>query len=274
MVDITDAVDSRGEAADLPRRGWRSQLEPSRLVGAAALLAGFLAWEIYGRSLENNIFFPTFLSMVEALFGLVQDPVFLEAYRQTLIPFVWGWLASLAFGVVLGLVAGLSQTVWKLVSPYVAFLHALPVSVMVPVVVVGLGIGLVARSMVVFLFGFFEVMLSTAAGIGYISNDIREMTRSFGMGRFRTFRRVIFPGAMPAIMAGLRIGTGRAVVGMVVMELLLVSVGVGRLVARYRAAFESPELYAVVFSLAVFGLVALGLMRRLERYVLRWRRDV
>lgn len=248
-------------------------MEPSRLVGVGAILAGFLAWELYARSLDNNIFFPTFLRMVGALGGLLQDPVFWEAYRQTLIPFVWGWVASMSLGVVLGLAAGLSKTMWQLVSPYVAFFHALPVSVLVPVVVVAVGIGLLARSTVVFLFGFFEVMLSTAAGMAYISDDIREMTRSFGMGRLRAFRRVTLPGAMPAIMAGLRIGTGRAVVGMVVMELLLVSVGVGRLVARYRAAFESPELYAVVFTLATFGLVALTLMRRLEVYTLRWRKD-
>jgi ABC-type nitrate/sulfonate/bicarbonate transport system permease component len=137
--------------------------------------------------------------------------------------------------------------------------------------VVAFGIDLLARSSVVFLFGFFEVMLSTVVGVAYISDDIRDMTRSFGMGSLRAFRRVVLPGAMPAIMAGLRIGTGRAVVGMVVMELLLVSVGVGRLVIRYRALFQSPELYAVVFTLAIFGLAALALMRRLEVYVLRWR---
>ena len=274
MADVgTVGVDGRGVVEPPPRRGLGSLLEPSRLVGAASVLAGILLWELYARSLENNIFFPTFVAMVEALIGLGQDPGFWDAYRQTLIPFFWGWLTSMVAGVLVGLMAGLSKTIWKLVSPYVAFFHALPVSVLVPVVVVAFGIGLVARSSVVFLFGFFEVMLSTVVGIAYISEDIREMTRSFGMGRLRAFRRVVLPGAMPAIMAGLRIGTGRAVVGMVVMELLLVSVGVGRLVLRYRALFQSPELYAVVFTLAIFGLASLAVMRRLEAYVLRWRRE-
>lgn len=275
MADVgTIGVDGRGVAEAPPRQGLRALLEPSRLVGAASILAGLLVWELYARSLENNIFFPTFVAMVEGLVGLVQDPGFWDAYRQTLIPFFWGWMTSMVAGVLVGLVAGLNKTIWKLVSPYVAFFHALPVSVLVPVVVVAFGIGLVARSSVVFLFGFFEVMLSTVVGIAYISEDIREMTRSFGMGRLRAFRRVVLPGAMPAIMAGLRIGTGRAVVGMVVMELLLVSVGVGRLVLRYRALFQSPELYAVVFTLAIFGLASLAVMRRLEAYVLRWRREV
>jgi ABC-type nitrate/sulfonate/bicarbonate transport system permease component len=272
MVDVGNlGVDGRGVVEATPRRGLRSLLEPARLVGAASILAGLVVWELYARSLENNIFFPTFLSMIEGLVGLVQDPGFWDAYRQTLIPFFWGWVTSMLAGVLIGLVAGLSKTIWKLVSPYVAFFHALPVSVLVPVVVVAFGIDLLARSSVVFLFGFFEVMLSTVVGVAYISDDIRDMTRSFGMGPLRAFRRVVLPGAMPAIMAGLRIGTGRAVVGMVVMELLLVSVGVGRLVIRYRALFQSPELYAVVFTLAIFGLAALALMRRLEVYVLRWR---
>jgi ABC-type nitrate/sulfonate/bicarbonate transport system permease component len=241
------------------------------LVGTASILGGFVLWEIYARSLETNIFFPTFGQMVTALVDLLQSPEFWNAYRLTLIPFIYGWISALAAGVLVGLLIGLSKTVRQLTAPYVAFLNALPVSVLVPVVVVALGIGVVARSTVVFLFGFFEVLLSTAAGVRFISDDIRDMARSFGMGTLRRFRRIVIPGAMPAVMAGLRIGTGRAVVGMVVMELLLVSVGVGRLVSRFRGRFDSPSLYALVFTLAVFGLLALGIMRRIEVRALRWR---
>lgn len=274
MADVaTTPAEHRGEAEASPRHRLKALTEPSRLVGAASILAGLVGWELYARSLETNIFFPTFVSMVEALIGLVQDPGFWGAYRLTLIPFIWGWITSMVAGVLVGLVAGINKTFGKLVAPYVAFFHALPVSVLVPVAVVAFGIGLVARSSIVFLFGFFVVLLSTAAGVGYISDDIRDMARSFGMGPIRTFRRIVLPGAMPAIMAGLRVGTGRAVVGMVVMELLLVSVGVGRLVIRYRALFQAPELYALVFTLAVFGLLALAVMRRLETHVLRWRRE-
>jgi len=271
MADVDTSVDSRGEVQTSPRPGRRSFLTPPRLVGAGALVFGFVVWEIYARSLENNIFFPTLGSTVEGLFALLQDPDFWGAYRLTLVPFFWGWITSLAAGVALGLLAGLNKTIWKLLSPYVAFFHALPVSVLVPVTVVAFGIDLLARSSIVFLFGFWEVLLSTVVGISYISDDIKDMTKSFGMGGVRAFRRVVLPGAMPAIMAGLRIGTGRAVVGMVVMELLLVSVGVGRLIIRYRALFQAPLLYALVITLAVFGLVALAGMRRLENHVLRWR---
>lgn len=263
----------RGEAEAAPREGLRSLLEPSRLVGAVAILGGFLLWEFYGRWLETNIFFPTFGQMFVALVDLMQTPDFWDAYRQTLVPFVYGWISAMAAGVLVGLAIGLSHTLRQLTAPYVAFLNALPVSVLVPVVVVALGIGILARSTVVFLFAFFEVLLSTAAGVRYIGDDIREMARAFGMGPLRRFRRIVIPGAMPAIMAGLRIGTGRAVVGMVVMELLLVSVGVGRLVSRFRSGFDSPSLYALVFTLAVFGLVSLAVMRRLEVRALRWRGD-
>jgi len=273
MADVDTRVESRDEVQPLSRRGLPRLLDPPRLVGAAALIVGFLAWEFYARSLENNIFFPTVGSMVEGLVALVQDPDFWAAYRLTLVPFLWGWVTSMIAGVVIGLIAGLNKTAWRLISPYVAFFHALPVSVLVPVMVVAFGIGLLASSSIVFLFGFFEVLLSTVVGVSYISDDIRDMTRSFGMGRVRAFRRVVLPGAMPAIMAGLRIGTGRAVVGMVVMELLLVSVGVGRLIIRYRALFQADLLYALVVTLALFGLLALAGMRRLENYVLRWRGD-
>jgi ABC-type nitrate/sulfonate/bicarbonate transport system permease component len=123
----------------------------------------------------------------------------------------------------------------------------------------------------VFLFAVVEIILNTAAGVRYASRDLIEMARSFKATEWRLFRKVILPDSLPGIMAGVRIGTGRAVVGMVVVEILLVAVGVGLLILRYRARFQSANLYAMVFSLAVFGVVLLTIARLVERRVTRWK---
>ncbi|MDH3463532.1 MAG: ABC transporter permease subunit, partial [Acidimicrobiia bacterium] len=101
--------------------------------------------------------------------------------------------------------------------------------------------------------------------------DLMEMARSFKATEWRLFRKVILPDSLPGIMAGVRIGTGRAVVGMVVVEILLVAVGVGQLILRYRARFQSANLYAVVLSLAVFGVVLLTIARLVERRTTKWK---
>ena len=140
--------------------------------------------------------------------------------------------------------------------------------------VILLGIGYPSRVLVVFLFAVVEITLNTAAGVRYVDRDLVEMGRSFKATEWRLFRKVILPASAPGIMAGVRIGTGRAVVGMVVVEILLVAVGVGRLILRYRGRFQSDNLYAVVLSLIIFGIVLLAVARRVERRVSRWKREL
>lgn len=272
MPDRAESIGPGAGSSSLGTRlgaGFHSRLD--RVVGVAAILAGLLAWELYGRAQETSLFVPTVGETIGALSRLLRTAEFWGGYRETFVPFLWGWMAAIVVGVALGLVVGQSGVARRLSAPYVAFLNALPISTLVPIVVVAMGIGVLARSTVVFLFAIVEVLLSTAAGVRYIGRDVHEMSRSFGMTGLKRFRRVVLPGAMPGIMAGVRIGTGRAVVGMVVVEFLLVSVGVGRLVNRFKDSFSSPELYAVVVTLAIFGLGVLAAVRRLELYVLRWR---
>lgn len=271
MPEQAKSISPRAGSAPRTRLGGRSEFRPERLVGAAAILAGLLAWELYGRAQETSLFVPTLGETLGALAELATTREFWSSYQQTMVPFLYGWVAALVVGVVLGLIVGQSGVARRLSAPYVAFLNALPISTLVPIVVIAMGIGILARSAVVFLFAIVEVLLSTAAGVRYIGEDINEMARSFGMRGVKRFRRVVLPGAMPGIMAGVRVGTGRAVVGMVVVELLLVSVGVGRLINRFKDGFNSPELYAVVLTLAIFGLGVLAAVRRLEVHMLRWR---
>lgn len=240
------------------------------MVGAGSLLAGALVWQIYGMTRENNLFIPTFTQTVAALLEQTATAEFWQSYAKTLVPFVFGWLSALAVGIAFGVAMGLLPTLSKLSMPYFAFLNALPVSALVPLVVIAFGINVVAGATLVFLFAIVDVVLTSAAGVRYVDKDLVEMARSFGMGPVRRFRRVIWPGAMPGVMAAVRVGTGRAIVGMVVMELLLVSSGVGKLITRYKDMFQSADLYAVVMSLGIFGLVMLGLTRALERRALSW----
>jgi ABC-type nitrate/sulfonate/bicarbonate transport system permease component len=233
-----------------------------------------LIWELYGRAQETTLFFVPFTSVVASLWELVRTAEFWDAYRQTFIPFIWGWLLSLVVGIALGLLIGRFRVFEALTRPYVTFLNALPVSTLVPIAVILLGIGYPSRILVVFLFGVIEVTLNTAAGVRYVDRELVEMGESFNGSHWRLFRKVILPAAVPGIMAGVRIGTGRAVVGMVVVEILLVAVGMGRLILRYRGRFQSAELFAVVLALILFGILLQVLARRVERRVSRWKYEM
>lgn len=267
---VGPAADPAGEVAAAVRHRLLGPRGLRVLVGAGSLLAGALVWQVYGMMQENNLFIPTFTQAVGSLIEQIGTSEFWQSYAKTLVPFVFGWLSALALGIAFGVAMGLLPTLSKLSMPYFAFLNALPVSALVPLVVIAFGLNVAAGATVVFLFAIVDVVLTSAAGVRYVDKDMVEMARSFGMSPVRRFRRVIWPGAMPGVMAAVRVGTGRAIVGMVVMELLLVSSGVGKLITRYKDTFQSAELYAVVMSLGIFGLVMLGLTRALERRALSW----
>lgn len=262
------AVGGSGPAA--PRRRRLTDRTLRLVVGAGALVAGALAWQLYGALQESDLFIPTFTQTVGALADQMTTGEFWRSYADTLVPFALGWLAALAVGIAFGVAMGMNRILDRIAMPYLAFFNALPVSAVVPIVVIAFGIDTTAGATLVFLFAIVDVVLTSAAGVRYVDRDLVDMARSFGMNRLNTFRRVIWPGAMPGVLAAIRVGTGRAIVGMVVMELLLVSSGVGKLITRYKDNFESADLYAVVMSLGIFGLVMLGLTRALERRVLRW----
>jgi ABC-type nitrate/sulfonate/bicarbonate transport system permease component len=242
-----------------------------RLSSMVVLLG---VWEVVGRRQETTLFFVPLSQVLVALWELIRTQEFWAAYGQTIIPFLWGWILALAVGIGVGLVIGRFRPIMQLTSPYLTFLNALPVSTLVPVAVILLGIGYPSRVLVVFLFAVVEITLNTAAGVRYVDRDFIEMGRSFKATEWRLFRKVILPASAPGIMAGVRIGTGRAVVGMVVVEILLVAVGVGRLILRYRGRFQSDNLYAVVLSLIIFGVVLLALARRVERRVSKWKYEL
>lgn len=241
-------------------------------IGSVGLV--LLIWELYGRAQDTTLFFVPFSSVIAALWDLAQTSEFWNAFGQTFFPFIWGWLLSLAVGILLGLLIGRFRTFDALTKPYVTFLNALPVSTLVPIAVILFGIGYASRILVVFLFGVVEVTLNTAAGVRYVSRDLVEMGQSFNAKQSRLFRKVILPASLPGIMAGIRIGTGRAVVGMVVVEILLVAVGMGRLILRYRGRFQSAELYAVVLALILFGILLQVIARRFESRVSRWKHEM
>ena len=263
--------------AALPGRSRKSFLDTKwfpwvvRSSSIAVLLA---AWEIVGRRQETSLFFVPLSRVLGSLWELIRTQEFWDAYGQTIIPFLWGWVLALVVGIGGGLAIGRFRPILQLSSPYLTFLNALPVSTLVPVAVILFGIGYPSRVLVVFLFAVVEITLNTAAGVRYVDRDLVEMGRSFKATEWRLFRKVILPASAPGIMAGVRIGTGRAVVGMVVVEILLVAVGVGRLILRYRGRFQSDNLYAVVLSLIIFGIVLLAIARRVERRVSRWKYEL
>ncbi len=118
------------------------------------------------------------------------------------------------------------------------------------------------------------ITVNTRAGVRGVEASLIEMAKSFGASEGQIWRRIVIPGAMPAIFAGMRIGLGRAVTGMVMVELILVASGLGRLLLEFSGRMQSDLVFATVLAVIIEALALLAGMQALEKKITRWAPDI
>jgi ABC-type nitrate/sulfonate/bicarbonate transport system permease component len=242
-----------------------------RAVRMLSVALGLLLWEWAGRSTAWSFALAPPSAVLAALAHRLVDPAFWQASFTTAQALVVGFALIVMVGIPAGLVVGRILTAQRLADPYLAFLLAVPAAPLVPVFMIIFGAGLAARVATVFVFGIAVLVVNTAAGARLAPSPLIRMAESFGATRIQVFHRVMLPAALPGIMAGLRLAAGRAVVGTVVSELIIVSVGLGKMINQYSAGFDAPNLLAVVTVVLAAGLAVAHAMNWMERKVVRWR---
>jgi NitT/TauT family transport system permease protein len=233
-----------------------------------------LFWQFSAARMQN-LLIPTFTETVVGFWRLVFEtgriwgP--LLASNQALF---LGYLISILIGVPLGLVVGRSKLADRLFNPYIGLLLAVPVAPLIPIVITALGLGLASRVVLVVLFAFVFISVNTRAGVRNVDPSLVEMARSFGANEAQVWYRIVLPAAVPAIFAGLRIGLGRAIAGMVIIELLLVATGVGRLLLEFGGRLQADLVFATVLVIVFEAILLMAAMRMLEQRVGSWAHDV
>ena len=237
-------------------------------IASLVTLAG--AWEVAGRSGDPHLLPP--LSKVAAVWVdlLISGQLF-QALAVSLQALTLGFILSVLFGVPLGLLMGRYRRVESFLEIYMTALLTVPMISFIPFLVIAFGLGLHSRVWIVFLFAFVIIAINTAAGVRNVDPVLTEMARSFGARESELFVKVILPAATPMIMAGLRLGMGRAVLGMVTSEMILAVVGFGSLLMTFGASFNSPALFATLLTIVLLAVALLSLIQHLDRRLTPWR---
>lgn len=227
------------------------------------------AWELFGRAL-NSLLFPTASEALFAFAQLVIQPYFWNALWISNQALIIGFSFAVVAGILLGLAMGRSPSLEKVVNPYLSIMLATPITALIPILILAVGFGLPARSLVVFFFSLVVIVVNTRTGLRTLDAGWIEMARSFGASEAQIWQRVLLPGTLPAIMTGLRLGLGRALTGMVAVELTLVAVGIGRLLMDYQGMFEAGYVYATILGVMLEAIILLSALRWLEKRVAPW----
>jgi NitT/TauT family transport system permease protein len=176
-------------------------------------------------------------------------------------------------GLVLGLFMGWSRPLRVVVDPFVAAAHPVPKIAILPLVMIVLGIGELSRVVVVAVAAFFPMVISAMAGVRQISPVQFEVAENYGAGLVKVFTRVVLPGSLPLVLAGVRLAFNTALLITIALELVTAQRGLGAMVWLAWQTLRVEELYASVALIATLGIVVSLLLQHLTRRLVPWQAD-
>jgi NitT/TauT family transport system permease protein len=253
----------------LAARWYRAHL--STIRGLLSLVIVGLVWEIAGRSGR----WPLILASVSDIWAsFIKLAASGELGRHILVSlneFVVGFAIAAVVGILLGIVIATSETAKDFIDPWVSAVYATPTVALAPLFIFLFGIDAPSKMAVVFLLAVFPVVINTATGMRSTDQVYIEAARSFSASRRQIFTKVLIPSALPFIVAGLRLGIGRGLVGVVVGEFIGARAGLGYLIFRSSQGFQIDAMWMGVFLLAGTGVLAVSILQYVERRMAPWR---
>jgi len=242
--------------------------------GCVSLLAGLAIWEALAQLLlENELLIPPPSSVARTFWRLTVTGQLNKHFAATLLEFAYGFSTACIIGVVIGYFMGLYKRFDEIMDPWIATLYSIPIIAVVPLIIIWFGIGMTSKVIVVFKITVVAIILNTAAGIKNLDPVWLELAKSLRLSGWETTYKIRVPGALPYIITGMRLGVGRALLGVIVAELMASNAGLGYLLRDSSETWDSPKLFVTVFLLAAMGLVSFNLIKRFERRVAPWRQS-
>jgi NitT/TauT family transport system permease protein len=208
-----------------------------------------------------------------SFFDLLLSDIVWDDIAATLWESVAGFVLGSLLGLALAIPSGLSPTMRQMLNPYAVALQVTPRIAIAPLIIAWVGFGYSSKIWVAAIIAFFPVYVNALTGILTVDEDAREMFRSLGASRGQTFLRLMVPGSLPVLFAGLKTAAGLSLVGAVVGEFISAQRGLGVLVQQFSSQLAISDAFAVILMLMVLGLLLYGVMEWLERTTVFWLHD-
>jgi len=247
-----------------------------KILGAAGVFTFLLLWELVGNTLQ--LINPMFMSAPSLIFrAAVQMFGSGEIYNDLYVSGVelfWGYFLSAAVAVPFGIMVGWYKKMSYIFDPFINAMNATPRVALLPLVIIWLGIGILSKVGIIFLGAVFPIMINTRDGVKTTPYNLLTAARSFGASEWMLFKTVVLPSTIPFILTGLRLGLGRAIVGVMVGELYAATAGIGFMITVARDTFQTDKVFVGVLVFAVTGMMGMELLTRIESRFSKWRPKV
>jgi ABC-type nitrate/sulfonate/bicarbonate transport system permease component len=247
--------------------------QEKKILGTISVAIFLTLWELVGNTFQ--LINPMFMS-APSLVGKAAFEMFAsgEIYNDLYvsgIELAGGYLLSVVVAVPFGIAIGWYKKVAYIFDPFVNAMNATPRVALLPLVIIWLGIGILSKVGIIFLGAVFPILINARDGVKTTPSNLLTAARSFGASEWMLFKTVVLPSTVPFILTGLRLGLGRAIVGVMVGELYAATAGIGFMITVAGATFQTDKVFVGVLIFALTGMIGTEAITRVEKRFNRWR---
>ena len=261
-----------GGERQVPFRGGGFRHRPLGVVSPLVFVVLILVWELGSRwGIISDIALPAPSEAFQAFMALVETGMLWKHLGASLYRLLIGWTIGSLLGIAVGLMIALFSLARAGLLPLVSALFPIPKIALLPLFIIWFGIGEGSKVATILFGTFFPTVIATYGGVDNVDRNLIRMGQSFGLSWLSIVRKIIVPGALPAILSGFRISASIAIVLLVAAEMIGAEFGIGAYILMAGALFATDQLIAGVAMLSVLGLTIGWLIGRAERVLLGWR---
>ncbi|MEP7284270.1 MAG: ABC transporter permease [Chloroflexota bacterium] len=240
------------------------------VIFSLVLLLG--GWSIlsYGGIVKPAYFLPTPTEVFTAAGRMIQSGELLDNAQASLIVVVAGWALAALVAVPLGILMGSLKFVEALFEPFIDFMRYLPVSALIPLLILYIGLDIKEKIAVIFLGTFFQLMLLVADVAAHVAKDLLDSAYTLGASRWHVFTTVLFPATLPGVIDALRITLGWAWTYLIVAELIAADKGLGIMIMESQRGLRTDKIFVGLLTIGLLGFLSDFLFKWLHRTLLPW----
>lgn len=252
-----------------PNRSVPKRIEIS--VGSAVALGVLAAWCLitYGGVVSED-FLPAPGRVLEAFFAKLADGSLAKHTGVSLVEIYLGFILSSVIAIPLGIFMGSFRIVASAIEPLVNFMRYLPVTSMIPLLILWIGIGIEEKIAVIFLGTFFQQIVLIADVSAQVSDDLFNVSYTLGANRRQVVTRVLLPATLPGVMDTMRVTMGWAWTFLVVAELVSADSGLGYMILQSMRGLHPEGIFVGIFVIGLLGLATDQLFKWCKRTLLPW----
>lgn len=272
MSELAPKPITDNSAQPVAFRGGGFRPKPLGLISPIVFIALIALWELGSHTgVISSLVLPAPSEAFIAFRELIDSGMLWKHLGASLQRLIVGWVCGTLLGIAVGLLIGLFSLARAALSPLVSAIFPIPKIALLPLFIIWFGIGEGSKVATILFGTFFPTVIATYGGVDNVDRSLIRMGQSFGLSWLSIVRKIILPGALPAILSGFRISASIAIILLVAAEMIGAEFGVGAYILLAGSLMATDQLIAGVALLSIMGLAIAWLIGKAEKKLLNWR---